>query len=181
MRLDLQCNGIKRIVSHLPERRAETTKPAHFLCWKSWSGAAHAKEKEHLCGFFFNSSAKIAHLWVSLHCCYRFALLSYSRVFWKKSRSELKRSSLRDQSLRWDRCRVFRRKLALNLNRKIDMIKFLLRLVQVVVIRLLSIHATLRCESSLRGIKSSALLCRSPRRRFFLLIRRSSFPFTDFK
>lgn len=45
MRLDLQCNGIKRIVSHLWARRTEPIKPLRLPRLESWSKAAHAARK----------------------------------------------------------------------------------------------------------------------------------------
>lgn len=95
MRLDLQCNGIKHIVSHLWERRIEPIKPQTCPAGKLIKSCTCRKEK--LCWSCSlvkfttpplpEKTKKPLHLWVFLCCCYRFALLSYAR-FRKKSRSE---------------------------------------------------------------------------------------------
>lgn len=88
MRLDLQCNGIKHIVSHLWERRIEPIKPPTCPAGKLIKSFAYRKEELCFsCTLVKFTFSKPEHLRLPWCCCYRFALLSYAG-FWKKSRSE---------------------------------------------------------------------------------------------
>lgn len=116
MRLDLQCNGIKHIVSHPRARRIEPINPPPLDLpgWKVDQEAACTRGGKDCVfpAFLFGLLSKrraLPRVFPALLLSIRSAVLSRGR----EERECEKRSSPRDQRRRCDRCCVFAEKLVM--------------------------------------------------------------------